>query len=362
MEDRFRIKRKREIKISKEKKRLLVILSIFIFFILILYFSSPKGKILKDGIDVPLNTSNIEIFNGKIIYSSSKTLYVLNDDFHINFSYFIIDFKIDGDKIYILSDHITILDSNFKIIKEIKKDGYVPSQIYFFSDKFSIRWDGKDSLKLKLSLYNKNNYKEVKSLNFDNLSFIPFTLVFNNGEKILLFQNDGDTILINFSGEIIWQKNIRPENIIVFDPHGAINENENIIILYWRSYAYNTNAVLVLNMDGEIIKSYDFKNSINKLFLDSDNLYLITNKDLKIVTNKIIHSFTIPFYKPKDSFFINDNLITVWELENFLSNYKILKINEKSFLFNGDIKDILIENNKLYVLINSKIYTINLYD
>ncbi|MGB9750299.1 MAG: hypothetical protein ACPLWB_05630 [Caldisericia bacterium] len=362
MDDRFRIKRRKEFKVSNKIKRLLFFLSILIIYLLLIFFFSPNGKLLKDGISVPSMTSNIEMVNDKIIYSSSKTLYTLDNNLSINFPYNIINFKVYKDKIYILSDHLTIIDLSFKIIKEIKKDGFFPQDISFFNNNFCVRWDGIDKLKITLSLYNINNYKETKKLSFDEFSFMPFITVFDNGNKILVFQNDGDIMLLNFSGEVIWQKNIRPKNIIVFDPHGIVNEKINRIILYWRSYAYNTNIILILNMDGEILKSYEIKSNINKLFSDEDNIYLITKDEVKIITNQIIYSGTTLFYKPIDSYLMNENFITIWEFNDLVSNYKFIKINEKKIIFNGTLKDILIYNDKMYILINSKIYNINIYD
>ena len=362
MDDRFRIKRRKEFKVTYKTKRFLSIISIFLIYLLFIFFFSPRGKILKEGINVPPMTSNIEIFNEKIIYSSLKTLYTLDNSFSINFPYNILNFKVYKDRIYILSDHLTIINSNFKIIKEIKKEGYLPQDIYFFNKNFCIRWDGTENLKVTLTSYDINNFKEVKNLSFNEFSFMPFITIFDNGNKVLVFQNDGDTMLLNFSGEILWQKNVRPENVIVFDPHGVVNEKIDRIILYWRSYAYNKNTILVLNMDGEIIKSYDIKNNINELFLDENNIYLITKNDVKIITNKVIHNESIPFYIPVDSFFINDNFINIWKFENLTSNYKFIKINNKIVIFSGNVKDMLIDDGKLYVLIDSKIYNIDIYD
>ncbi|HPC56800.1 MAG TPA: hypothetical protein PLP10_02990 [Caldisericia bacterium] len=362
MKDRFRIKRRKEFKLSYKTKRAIILSSFLIFYLLLLFIFSPNGEVLKDGFDVPPLTSNIEIFNDKIVYSSSKTLYTMDNSLSISFPYNIIDFKVYEDRIYILSDHLTIIDSNFKIIKEIKKDGFFPQDIYFFDNDFCLRWDGVDKLKIILSLYDIKNYKELKKLSFDEFSFMPFMTIFDNGNKILVFQNDGDIMLLNFSGEIIWQKNIRPENIIVFDPHGVVNEETGRIILYWRSYAYNTNIILILNMEGEILKRYDLKNNINKLFSDENNIYLITNDDVEIITSQVFHKESIPFYKPTDSFFIDKNLINIWEFVNFVSNYKFIMINNKKIFFKGNVKDILIDKDKLYILIDSNIYNINIYD
>lgn len=362
MEDRFKIKRRKEFKLSYKTKGFLSLLSFFLIYFLFLFFFSPKGVVLKEGVKIPPMTSKMEIFNDNIVYSSSKTLYTIDNALSINFPYNIINFKVYKDKIYILSDRLSIVNTSFKIIKEIKKDGYYPNDIYFFNNNFCVRWDSAYDLKTVLTLYNINNFKEIKNLPFDEFAFIPYITIFDNGNKVLVFQNDGDTMLLNFSGKILWQKNIRPENVIVFDPHGVVNEKTGEIVLYWRSYAYNTNIILVLNMDGEIIKSYEIKNNINKLFLDDNNIYLITNDGVKIITNDTIHKESIPCYIPVDSFFINDNFIIVWESKNFISKYKLIKVNDKKIIFNGNLKDILINENKLYILINSKIYNINLYD
>lgn len=362
MEDRFRIKRRKEFKLSYKTKRFLFLLSLFFIYFLFIFFFSPKGMILKEGVLIPPMTSKMEIFNDNIVYSSSKTLYNLENTLSINFPYNIINFKVYKDKIYILSDHLIVLNSSFKILKEIKKEGFYPNDIYFFNNTFCVRWDSAYNLKIILTSYNINNFKEIKNLSFDEFSFIPYITIFDKGNKILVFQNDGDTILLNFSGEILWQKNIRPNDVIVFDPHGVVNEKTGKIVLYWRSYAYNTNIILVLNIDGEIIRSYEIKNNINNLFLDDNNIYLITNDDVKIITNNTIYKESIPFYTPIDSFFINNNFIIVWEFKNFISNYKLIKVNDKKIIFNGNLKDILINENKLYILIDSKIYNINLYD
>ncbi len=362
MEDRFRIKRRKDFKLSYKTKRAIILSSFLIIYLLLIFIFSPQGKVLKDGFDVPPLTSNVEIFNDKIVYSSSKTLYTMDNSLSISFPYNIIDFKVYKEGIYILSNHLTIINTNFKVIKEIKKEGFFLQDIFFFDNTFCLRWDGTDKLKITLSLYDINSYKEIKNLSFNEFSFMPFITIFDNGNKIFVFQNDGDTMLINFSGEIIWQKNIRPENVIVFDPHGVVDEKIGRIILYWRSYTYHTNIILILNMEGEILKRYDIKNNINKLFSDDNNIYLITDNDLKIITNQIFYIESIPFYKPSDSFFIDKNLINIWEFKNFISNYKFIKINDKKIVFNGNVKDILIDKNKLYILIDSKIYNINIYD
>ncbi len=362
MEDRFRIKRRKEFKLSYKTKRAIILLSLLIIYLLLIFILSPQGKVLKDGFDVPPLTSNIEIFNDKIVYSSSKTLYTMDNSLSISFPYNIIDFKVYKDKIYILSNHLTIINTNFKVIKEIKKEGFFLQDIFFFDNTFCLRWDGTDKLKITLSLYDINSYKEIKNLSFNEFSFMPFITIFDNGNKIFVFQNDGDTMLINFSGEIIWQKNIRPENIIVFDPHGVVDEEIGRIILYWRSYAYNKNIILILNTEGEILKSYETKDNINKLFSDDNNIYLVTDSGFKIITNQNIYKESIPFYKPTNSFFIDKNFINVWEFENFISNYKFIKINDKKIVFKGNVKDILIDKDKLYILIDSKIYIINIYD
>lgn len=362
MEDRFKIKRKKKFRLSKKQIRFLILLIIFLAYLFVLYFYSPNGKILKDGFIVHPRASNIEVLNDRIIYSASKFIYTIKHDSFLAFSFNVLDFKVYKDNLYILSEKVSIFNSNFIWVKDIKKEGFIPQDIFFFEDSFCVRWDSKKSLSITLSLYDIKTYKELKTLSFDNLTFIPFISVFDNGDKILLFQNDGDTLVVNFSGEVVWQKNLRPENMIVFGPKGVIDNKGKRLILYWSSFSYNTNSILILNFNGEIIKTYFLKDNINNLFTDGENIYINSEKEIKIITNSGLHKEKYPFLKLFDSYYLNNNLITIWGFKDFISEYKIIKINEKNFIFKGKVKDMLIHENKLYVLIDSKVYIINIYD
>ncbi|MDI6860549.1 MAG: hypothetical protein QMD25_00845 [Caldisericia bacterium] len=363
MEDRFKIKRKREFKLSKKILKTLNFIIFILIYIIILFSFSQKGVYLNQGIDVLPLSFKIGKIDNTLFYSTSKSIYLLNEDNFIPISYFIRNFKVDEDKIYVLSDNLIILNKEFKIIKEIKKEGFYPYDLYFFKDKFAVKYMKKDSLSIYFSLFDKKSYKEIRNIKFENLTSMPFSTVFSNGEKILIFQNDGDLLIVNFNGEIILQKNIRPKNEILFNPKGLIdNERENIV-LYWQNYSYLTNSVLFLKYDGDIKIKFDIKSNIDEIIKINNKYYILLNNEIiEIENEKIIKKISIPFFKPVAIFNINNKFVSIWEVKLFNSEYKILKIEGKNFIFRGKFKDIFFDDDKFLVLIDSKIYILKYYE
>ncbi|MCX8094931.1 MAG: hypothetical protein N3D74_01885 [Caldisericia bacterium] len=360
MEDRFKIKRKREFKFPKKFIQKLNFLLFLFLYILFLFIFSQKGTILKYGKDVlPLSFKIGEIENTPF-YATSKSIYLLNEDKYSSFQYFIRNFEVDKDKIYILSDNLVILNKDLKTLKEIKKEGFYPYELYIFDERFVIKYLKKDSLSILFSLYDKNSYKELKNIKFENLNSMPYSTVFSNGEKILVFQNDGDLLIINFNGEILLQKNVRPQNEILFNPKGLIDYEKEEIILFWQSYSYTSNSILFLNFNGDIKIKFDIKSDINEIVKLEDKYYLLLNDKILVVKDyKITQEIYFPFIRPITIYNINKNLISIWEFNSFYSEYKILKINGKNFIFKGKFKDIIFNGDYYLILIDSKIYTLN---
>lgn len=359
MDDRFKIKKRKRFVLPKRVLQTLNFIIFLIFYILILTLTSQKGAYLKNGFDaLPLSFKIGEIENKKF-YATSKSIYFINEENSYTFPFFIRDFKVDGDKIFLLSDNLVILNKDLKILKEIKKDGFYPFDLYFFDNTFVVKYFKNDSLSMLFSLFDKNSFKELKSIKFENLTSIPYSISFSNGERVLVFQNDGDLLIVNFDKEIILQKNIRPKNEILFNPRGLIDETKKKIILYWQSYSYTNNSILFLNYSGDIEIKFDIKNEINDVVEINDRFYLLLNEKISIVENeKIVDEISIPFFRPVRIFNLNGKLISIWEFKNFLSQYKILKINGKNYIFKGKFKDIIFNNGEYLILIDSKIYTI----
>ncbi len=359
MKERFKIKKKKEFKISKKSISMIKFISFLLIYIFLITLFSQKGVYLKDGEDVfPLSYKIGEI-KDKIFYSTSKSIYLLNEENYITFSNFITDFYVDEDKIYVFNNNLVILNENLKVIKEIKKDMYYPKEIYFFLDKFAVKYLKNDSLSIQFTLFDKKSFKELKNIKFENLTSMPYSYVFSNGEKILVFQNDGDLLIVNFNGEILLQKNVRPKDAILFNPKGVVDEKSGEIILYWQTYSYTTNSMLTLSFDGDIKIKFDIKSDINNLIKYKDNKVLLLNDGILFITQENKgYLINLPFFKPKSLFNINGYLITIWEFSNFKSDYKLLRINNKSFIFNGKFKDIILKDGYFYILIDSKIYKI----
>lgn len=358
MEDRFKIKRKKEFKIPKHISQNLFFLLLVVIYILFLFFTSQNGVTLSNGTDVYPLSFKIGLIDEKIIYSTSKSLYYLNNDKYLTFQSFVRDFKVDTDRIYLLSENILVLNKDLRIIREIKKEGFYPVEIFLFENKFAIKYYKKDSLTIQFSLFDKKDFRELKKIKFENLSGIPFSTVFlNSEEKIVLFQNDGDLLIVNFDGEILIQKNIRPRNEILFNPKGMIDNDNKEMIFYWHSYSYLTNSLLFLNFDGDIKIKFNIKSDINDVLKIEDKYYLLLNDKILVIENeKVKNMISIPFLKPTKIMNLNGNLASVWEFKNYNSNYKILKIENKCYLFRGKFKDILYSQNKIYILIDSKLY------
>jgi hypothetical protein len=361
MEDRFKIKRKKEFKIPKKLVSFIKFLLFLLIYILFLFLFSQKGTFLKNGANVyPLSYKIGEIEN-KIFYSTSKAIYFLEDEKYINFQYFITDFYVNEDKIFVFSDNLIILNKDLKVIKEIKKVNYYPKEIYFFTNNFAVKYIKKDSLSIQFSLFDKKSFKELKTIKFENLTSMPFSYIYSNGEKILIFQNDGDLLILNFNNEILLQKNVRPKDEILFNPKSFIDEKNEEIILYWQSYSYTTNSILFISFNGDIKLKLDIKSDINDLILyDNKKAILLDSGILFLSDNNEKGTLNIPFLKPVRILNVDGNLVSIWEFNLFYSDYKLLRINNKNYIFEGKFKDIIFNNGEFFILIDSRIYKIKI--
>lgn len=360
MEDRFKIKRKKEFRIPKKTIQNLIFIIFIVLYVLILFVFSQKGIYLNKGTDVLPLSFKIGKIENSYFYTTSKSIYFLDEEKFTSFPFFIRNFEVDKDKIFIISDNLFILNKDLKILKEIKKEGFYPYELYIFDEYFAVKYLKKESLSILFSLFDKKSFKELKNLKFENLTSMPYSIVFSNGEKVLVFQNDGDLLIVNFNGEIILQKNVRPQNEILFNPKGMIDCGKEEIVLYWQSYSYTSNSVLFLNLNGDIKIKFDIKSDINEIVKIDDKFYLLLNDKILVVQNeKIVGEIYYPFLKPSLILNLNGKLVSIWEFKNFQSEYKILKIDGKCFIFKGKFKDIIFNGESYLILIDSKIYKLN---
>ena len=355
------MRRKNRFKIRRKKKALFQF-NIFHVYILILFiyilslFFLPLGRntpepayILKNRISsLCVVEDRIYIASGKMIISADGTL-------KREFPFYILKMEKLNDKIIIITDRVYLLDSSLNILGEFSKEKMFPEEIYTFKTNFGIKWRSTKNIDIAFSKYSIETLSEVEYLDLKNTKTNVFASMFSNGERIILFENSGNVAVFNFDGEIIWNKNIRINESIVFHPMGLFDEERKLMILYWRESVGGKTLLYLLNYDGDIIVKEEIRDGINGAFLYQGNLYILT-KDSVLVRDHKSKERVIPFYTPIYGKSMNENAVIVWKMDVDIYKHLLIEINNKKRFFMEGIDGLRITEEGVYIFKDSYIY------
>jgi len=355
-ENRFKIRRRRTALFRFNISYIYILL--ILVYILTLFFlpigrNEPKPTyILKDKV------SSLCILNDRIYVASGKMIISVDGNLKREFPFYILKMEKLNDRIIVLTDRVYVLDESLNILGEFFKEKMFPEEIYTFKTNFGIKWRGRKSIDIAFSKYNIETLKEVGYLELKNTKTSVFASMFFNGERIILFENNGNVVVFNFDGKIIWNKNIRINESILFHPMGLFYEEKNLMILYWRESIGGKTLLYLLNYDGDIIVKEEIRNGINGAFLYQGDLYVLT-KDAVLVRNHKSIQKVIPFYTPIYGKSMKGNAVVVWKMDVDVYKYLLIDINNKKRFFMEGMDGIKMTEDGVYIFKDSYIYILN---
>ena len=352
-EDRFKIRRKKETSFRFSMSHAyIILLSVYILslFFLPLGRNTPEPTyILKSKI------SSLCVLKDRIYVASGKMILSIDGSFKREFPFYVLKMERLNDKIVIITDRVYVLDSSLNIVREFFKEKMFPEEIYTFKSNFGIKWRSKKTIDIAFSRYSIEPLKEVDYLDLKNTKTNVFASMFFNGERIILFENSGNVAVFNFNGEIIWNKNIRINESIVFHPLGLFDEDRKLMILYWKESIGGKTLLYLLNYDGDIIVKEEIRNGVNGAFLYQGNLYILT-KDSVLVRDHKSGEKVIPFYSPIYGKSMNGNTVIVWKIDVDIYKHLLIDINNKKRFFMEGIDGVRITEDGVYIFKGSYIY------
>lgn len=351
--NRFKIKRKNRVIFHPRSSHLY--LTLLVVYVFLLFFLPVGRRYIEPDYTLDKDITTLCVMNKKVYVSSKREISTLDSNIKREFPFYILKMKVFQDKLIVTTDRVYVLDTSLDTLREFTRKDLFPEEIYIFKDSFGIKWRNTKGIDIAFSKFDGEALKETEFLDLKNTKTNVFASLFDNGNRIILFENNGNVSVFNFRGEILWNKNIRTNKDIVFYPTGKFDEDKKLMILYWKECIGGKSLLYLLNYDGDIIIKEEIRDGINDTFLYKNALYVLTKSGV-IVKNSKKGMHFIPFYTPIYGESTGNNSIIVWRIEVPVYTHLLVEINGRIRFFMEGVDGITITENSIYIYKDSNIY------